>query len=214
MKIALIGATGRTGAHVLTTALDHGHDVTVLVRDPAKLPAEARDRFRVVVGDATEPGDLADLLGGADAVVSALGPKGKEGGLHARAARALVDQMTAGGPRRFVGVSAAGIDVPGDRKARKDKLISWLVRTTGGEMAKDKPAEYAVWAASGLDWTLVRPPRLIDRQASGRPLEHDAHHSTRSITITREELAAFLIEVVEQHLYSCAAPFVATGSRR
>jgi putative NADH-flavin reductase len=214
MKIALIGATGRTGAHVLTTALDHGHDVTVLVRDPAKLPAEVRDRVRVVVGDATDPGHLADLIDGADAVVSALGPSGKEGSLHARTAQALVDLMTTRGPRRFVGVSAAGIDVPGDRKATRDKVISWLLSTIGGKTAKDKPAEYAIWAASGLDWTLVRPPRLTDGGASTRPVEHDAHRSTRSTTITREELAAFLIEVVEQHLYPCAAPFVATGSRR
>ena len=168
MKIALIGATGRTGAHVLTTALDHGHDLTVLVRDPAKLPAEARDRVRVVVGDATDPGPLADLIDGADTVVSALGPTGREGGLHTRTARALVDQMTARGPRRFVGVSAAGIDVPGDRKARRDKLISWLLRTIGGETAKDKPAEYAIWAASGLDWTpgAATPP---DRRTGLHP---------------------------------------------
>lgn len=214
MKIALIGATGRTGAHLLTTALDHGHDVTVLIRDPAKLPAEARERVRVVVGDATSPDDLADLLDGAEVVVSALGPSGKEGGLHARVAQAMVDQMTARGPRRFVGVSAAGIDVPGDRKPPKDKLISWLVRTTGGEMAKDKPAEYAIWAASDLDWTLVRPPRLVDGPVTGRPLEHDPHHSTRSITITRGDLAAFVIDVVEDNLYLRTAPFVATGRRR
>ena len=46
----------------------------------------------------------------------------------------------------------------------------------------------------------MRPPRLIGGPASTRPLEHDAHHSTRSTSINREELAAFLIEVVERPL--------------
>lgn len=198
--------------HCPTAARRPGCDVTVLVRDPAKLPAGTRARVRVVVGDATDPASLADLLDGADAVVSALGPTGKEGDLHTRTAHALVEIMTIRGPRRFVGVSGAGIDVPGDRKAPKDKLISWLIRTLGGAVVKDKPAEYAVWAASGLDWTLVRPPRLTDGPISDRPLEHDAHRSTRSTMITRADLGTFLIDGVEANLYPRTAPFVATAS--
>jgi putative NADH-flavin reductase len=163
-----------------------------------------------VTGDSTDAGALTELLAGADAVVSALGPTGKQGDLHTRTARALVEIMRATGPRRFVGVSGAGIDVPGDQKAGKDKVISWLILTLGGDVAKDKPAEHAVWAASGLDWTLVRPPRLMDGPATGR-LEHDAHRSTRSSTIMRADLASFLIDVVEQDLYSQTAPFVATA---
>lgn len=210
MKIALIGATGRTGTHTLTTALDRGHDVSVLVRDPARLDPAVRDRVRVVIGDATEPATLADLLTGVDAVVSALGPTGKQPDLHTRTANALITLMQATGPRRFVGISGAGIDVRGDQKAPKDKAISWLIRTLGGDVAKDKPAEHAAWAASTLDWTLVRPPRLVDGQASTRPLEHHAHQSTRSTKITRADLGAFLIDVTEQNLYPRTAPFVAT----
>ncbi|BDZ43359.1 NADH-flavin reductase [Paraoerskovia sediminicola] len=213
MKLALIGSTGRTGRHTLAAALDRGHDVTALVRDPAKIPAEARDRVRVVVGDSTDRTTLADLLQGAEAVVSALGPTDKQPDLHTRTARELVGLMTATGPRRFVGVSGAGIDVPGDLKAPKDKAISWLIRTLGGDVVKDKPAEHAVWAASSLDWTLVRPPRLVDGTRSTAPLEHDAHRSTRSTSITRADLGAFLVDVVEQDLYPRTAPFVATPRR-
>ncbi|WP_265523617.1 NAD(P)-dependent oxidoreductase [Oerskovia flava] len=213
MKLALVAATGRTGRHTLTTALERGHDVTVLVRDPDRLPGTARDHVRAVVGDSTDPEAIADLLSGADAVVSALGPTGKQPDLHTRTARAFVDVMSTTGPRRFVGVSGAGIDVPGDLKAPKDKAISWLIRTLGGDIVKDKPAEYAIWAASGLNWTLVRPPRLVDGPPSDKPLEHDAHRSTRSTSITRADLAAFLLDVVERDLYPCTAPFVATPRR-
>lgn len=217
MKIALIGATGRTGAHALAAALERGHEVTVLVRDPGKLGrdpdklgARSRATMRVVVGDATDPTALTDLLTGVDAVISALGPTKKEGDLHARNAAALIAIMTRTGPRRFVGVSGAGIDVPGDRKSATNKAISALIRLLGGAVVKDKPAEYAAWAASGLDWTLARPPRLADGPASAGPLEHDAHRSTRSTTINRADLGAFLVEVAEKGLYSCQAPFVAT----
>ncbi|WP_278236846.1 NAD(P)H-binding protein [Isoptericola sp. AK164] len=211
MRIALIGATGRTGRHALTSALGRDHDVTVLVRDPARLPGDLATTVRTVVGDATDPDALRDLLDGADAVVSALGPTEKQSDLHTRTARALVEIMSPSGPRRFVGVSGAGIDVPGDDKAGKDKVISWLIRTLGGAVVQDKPAEYAVWAGSDLDWTLVRPPRLVDGPASAGRLEHDAHRSTRSTTIRRADLGAFLVDVVEQDLYRRLAPFVATA---
>ena len=48
MKIALLGATGRTGAHVLTTALDHDHDVTVLVAETGEAAGEGHDSVRRV----------------------------------------------------------------------------------------------------------------------------------------------------------------------
>lgn len=79
--------------------------------------------------------------------------------------------MQAGGPRGWV--SGAGIVVPGDHKARMDQVTSWLIQTLGGDVVKNKPTEYAVWADFGLGWTLVRPPRLIEGQTTGR-LEHDA----------------------------------------
>ncbi len=91
-------------------------------------------------------------------------------------------------------------------------MISKLIQTLGGAVVKDKPAEYEVFAASDLDWTLVRPPRLQDGAATGR-LEHDAHRSTQSTKIHRTDLASFLVDVVEQELYVKQAPFVATRSR-
>ena len=210
MKIAVIGATGRTGRLLVTELLRRGHSVTVLVRDPARLD-DLSGRVEVIVGDSRTRADLDRLVAGVDAVVSALGPTAKEGSLHTDTATALVDAMGAAGVTRFVGVSGAGIDVPGDQKSTSAKLISRTIQAIGGEVVKDKPAEYAVYDASDLDWTLVRPPRLID----GGPtqLEHDAHRSTRSTKMTRADLAVFLADVVEQGLYSRQAPFAASVRR-
>lgn len=210
MNIAVLGATGRTGLPLVRELLSRGHDVTVLVRDPAKL-GDLAGRVTVVTGDSRDHEQLTRLVTGADAVVSSLGPTAKESALHTETARALVEVMPAAGVARFVGVSGAGIDVPGDRKSRSAKLISALIQRFGGEVVQDKPAEHEVFAASDLDWTLVRPPRLVERPATGR-LEHDAHRSTRSTKITRDDLAAFLADVVEDDLYLRQAPFVA-GAR-
>ncbi len=209
MRIAVIAATGRTGLPLVRELLRRGHPLTVLVRDPAKL-GELVQQVSVVTGDSRERDALIRLVTDADAVVSALGPTAKEGTLHTDTAHVLIGAMGRAGVQRFVGVSGAGIDVPGDQKSLSARLISTLIRTLGGAVVKDKRAEYQAYAASDLDWTLVRPPRLVDAEATGR-LEHDAHRSTRSTKITRADLAAFLADVVEQGTYSRQAPFVATA---
>ncbi|GEP39194.1 hypothetical protein NPS01_28570 [Nocardioides psychrotolerans] len=101
----------------------------------------------------------------------------KEGSLHTDTATVRVEAMGAAGVTRSVGVSGAGMDVPGDQKSLSVRLISRAIQTQGGEVVKDKPAEHAVYAASDLDWTLVRPPQLVDGDPTGQ-LEHDAHRST------------------------------------
>lgn len=210
MKIALIGSTGRTGSHVLTGALRRGHEVTALARTPGKL-AHVQERVHVVEGSSTEASALDRLLPGADAVISALGPTAREGDLHSQTAQALVEAMQRHGVARFVGVSGAGIDVPGDHKGPRDRVVSFLIQRLGGEVVQDKPREYAVFAGSSVRWTLVRPPRLSDKPATGR-VEHDAHRPGRSTSITRADLAGFLLDVAEGDLHVGQAPF-ASGLR-
>ncbi|GAA4890688.1 SDR family oxidoreductase [Tessaracoccus lubricantis] len=209
MNIAVLGATGRTGVLLVHELLTRGHHVTALARDPDKLRGGA-ERVTIVTGDSRDRAALARLVGGASAVVSALGPTAREASLHTETARALVDAMHAAGVRRFVGVSGAGIDVPGDQKTASARTISTIIQRVGGAVVRDKSAEYDVFAGSDLDWTLVRPPRLQDGAATGR-IEHDGHRSTRSTRITRGDLAAFLVDALEQDLYVRGAPFVATA---
>lgn len=208
MRVTVLGATGRTGRPLTQVLLEHGHEVTVLVRDPARLGELADGRVRQAVGSSTDPEALAGAVSGADAVVSALGPTAREGTLHQDTARALVQVMTEAGVRRFVGVSGAGIDVPGDQKSRRDKAVSFLMQRLGGAVVADKSGEYRILAASDLAWTLVRAPRLFDGEPTGR-VQHHAHRSPRSTRIGRADLAAFLVEVLERDLYLRQAPLVA-----
>ncbi|MGY1620515.1 NAD(P)-dependent oxidoreductase [Geodermatophilus sp. SYSU D00691] len=211
MKVAVLGATGRTGRAVVSELLRRGHDVAVLARDPAAVDV-ADGAVRVVPGDSRDRAALEELVAGADAVVSALGPRAKDATLHRDTAAVLIPVMQEAGVSRFVGVSGAGIDVPGDRKTLPHRLISFLIQRLGGPVVADKPAEYAAWAASDRDWTLVRPPRLLDGEATGT-VAHDAHRSPRGTGIRRADLAAFLVDVVEQQLYQRQAPLVAGGRR-
>ncbi len=205
MEVTVLGATGRTGALVTAELLRRGHRVTAVVRDAARAPAGAVP----VVGDAADAAVLARAVTGAGAVVSALGPTGKDPELHRRVAAALVTAMTTAGVRRFIGVSGAGVDAPGDRKRPRDKVISALLRRLGGSAVPDKAGEMAAFRDSGLEWTFVRPPRLGDGPATGA-VESDPHVSTRSTKMTRADLAVFVADVLERGLHVHQAPFAAS----
>src|SRR5215475_13350048 len=108
MKLTVFAATGGIGRALLEQAIDAGHDVTAVVRDPEKL---ARD-VRAVTADLAEPdqGALESAVFGADAVLSALGPRSiSESGIASRGTNAILDAMWAAGSSRIVVVSAAPI---------------------------------------------------------------------------------------------------------
>jgi putative NADH-flavin reductase len=107
MKIAIFGASGRTGNLLTDRALADGHTVSALLRRPAEFPFH--DRVRVVSGDAFDSRAIAETLEGADVVLSALGARslGKEDVLE-RAVPLIVAAMEARGPRRIVTLGSAG----------------------------------------------------------------------------------------------------------
>jgi putative NADH-flavin reductase len=205
VRVAVLGATGATGRLVVEELVRRGDSVVALTRSPASSGPEA---VTWVAGDARDPAALRTLVDGADAVVSALGPRRGDITLHREVAPLLVTAMQAAGVRRFVGVSGAGIDVPGDRKSRRDRIVSALLQRLGGQTVRDKALEHETWADSGLDWTLVRAPRLVDGPPTGQ-IEHSADSSPRRTSIARADLAAFLADLVDSPDYRQQAPLVA-----
>jgi uncharacterized protein YbjT (DUF2867 family) len=204
MDVAVLGGTGRTGRLVVSDLLAAGHRVRALVRNATTAPPGVQ----IVVGDARDPKALRDLIDGCSLVIGALGPVAKDKHLHREVAPLLIAAMREKGVQRYIGISGAGIDVPGDDKSRRDRIISTLFQKLGGDATRDKVLEYQAWADSGLDWTLVRPPRLQDGPATGSVEDH-ASRSPRSTKITRADLAQFIVGLVDLPRYSRQAPLVA-----
>lgn len=170
VRITILGATGRIGRHVLEGALDAGHEVTVLVRDPARLGPVA-DRLRVVTGTVTEPGAVDRAVTGAEAVISAIGPdanRPEEVDRLRAGARHTIDAMRRRGVRRIVILSGAGISAPGERKPLLDRLATRVVRLVSSHVVAAKQAEYDELANTDLEWVAVRPGLVTDGAPSGR----------------------------------------------
>jgi putative NADH-flavin reductase len=67
MKLTIFGATGATGTCLVQQALSAGHQVTAVVRDPARLAVPAQPRLRVVTADVLDPVAISPAVDGADA---------------------------------------------------------------------------------------------------------------------------------------------------
>jgi putative NADH-flavin reductase len=170
VKLTILGATGRIGRHVLEQALGAGHEVTVLVRDPARL-GEVRDRVRVVTGTVSERDVIDDAVIGAEAVISAIGPDGNDAAQVERlrvGMRNTIGAMERHGVRRIVNLSGAGITAPGEGKPLMDRLATGVVRRLARHVVGAKQAEYDELARSGLDWIAVRPAIVTDGPLTGR----------------------------------------------
>jgi len=202
MKIAILGASGRTGQSVTRLALAAGHSVRALARNRSKL-AVAHERLEVIAGDATDAAAVTGLVSGCDAVISALGPSAETTNVCSTATRHVI----AAGARRYVVVSGAGLDVEGDQKDLIGKVVSWLVRVLSPAVFADKVAEFDLLKNSQIPFVAVRPPRLVDTPAAGAP--RVSLQRAQGSSVSREDLAAFLLECLSDDAYLRRAPFIA-----
>lgn len=170
MRLAILGATGRIGRHVLEQATESGHDVRVLVRNPDRLGPLAT-RVEAVVGCVDDPEAVDRVIGGADVVISAVGPDRNTADQVDRlrtGMEATVAAMRRHGVRRIVNLSGAGISAAGDRKPFIDRIVTRIVRRLARHVVGAKQAEYDVLAASDLEWVAVRPALVTDGQLTAR----------------------------------------------
>jgi putative NADH-flavin reductase len=207
MRIAILGGTGRIGGDLLGWALDAGHSVHALARQPGALPA--RPGLTVTRGDALDAAAVAEVIDGAGAVLSALGPRGARApsGLLGGAALNIVGAMRKTAARRLICVSAAGAYITGDPDT------GWLVkevlpRALARPFADVRQMENVI-RESGLDWTLVRPVRLVNRPGTGRYRVRPDYPPPRGRTIARADVAHFIAVVLTGNAWLQAAPALA-----
>ncbi|MGW4210316.1 NAD(P)-dependent oxidoreductase [Lentzea sp. NPDC004789] len=166
MKIALFGASGRTGRQFLEQAGAAGHEVTAIVRGAADLPGHPR--LSVVAADVMDPDAIGPLLAGQDAVVTAIGPRqaSKPTTVQTDSTASILSAMRHHGTRRLVAVSNSGMVTTGDgpmtRFAAKP-ILRRLLRHTWADMRRMED----LVRASELDWTILRPPMLTDGRRTG-----------------------------------------------
>lgn len=200
MKVLVLGATGKTGRAVVRQALEAGHDVTALVRSDGH---SLESGVTVRVGDALDPHALDAAVFGHDAVIDTVGGRTpyKKTSLETDVATNVVAAMRRHGVPRLIVTSSVGV---GDSTANISLLVRVIVRTFLRASTPDKAGMEAAVRGSGLDWVITRPAVLSNKSATGdvRVLTADTRDRARSLT--RDDLAAFLVVQVtsDEHLGS------------
>ncbi|HET9111644.1 MAG TPA: NAD(P)-dependent oxidoreductase [Ktedonobacterales bacterium] len=199
MKIVLFGASGRIGQRIAREALDRGHEVTAVVRDPSRMPL-THERLTTVKGDARVADDVAHVAAGHDIVASAIGPSPDQP-LEApsEAARALIAGTRRAGVLRLIVVGGGGsLEAPSGQAVLDTPEFPAAWRP-GALAQRDALEVYRAEAA--LDWTYLSPPMFIEPgertghyRAGGEQLVVDAHGSSR---ISMEDFAIAFVDEIE-----------------
>ena len=189
MKLFVIGATGRTGREIVDQALARGHHVTAFVRSPEGIKLK-NERLAVIKGNAMDENQLGNAMQDHDAVVSTLGPRQvfKPTSMLHDSAVATTRAMQRSEVKRLVVLSAAA-HFPGI----PNRILSFILRNH----MRDSLRMEEIVQASGLDWTIARPPRLTQQDYTAyRSRERAA--PKMGFTVSRKAVAAFMLEAIEQ----------------
>lgn len=168
MKVALFGATGRTGKHFIPLALESGHAIQALVRDPSKLrfTDDQLPRITVIRGDVTDYQKVSETIAGTAAVVNLLGhaqdsPKNIMVLSTSHIIRAAKEHRA----ELVLILTTAGVRFQDDAGSIGQSLMNFYLKTfKTQEMADHQSMCDLVRETkdSGLAWLVVRAARLTD----------------------------------------------------
>lgn len=203
MRIAIVGGSRGVGLAVAHEALARGHETVIVSRSDPRL---IRDGVRWLGGDARDATVLERALEGASAVVTALGvtQTWQETNLFSQAQVALSRAMDNAGLKRAVLVTGLGA---GDSRGHQGWLYDNVVFPLFlARSYADKDRAEAILRKSDLHWTIVRPGRLTDGPKKNKVEALLTPETYRYGTISRADVAAFVLDCIEQTTYLRQTP--------
>ena len=206
-KVLVLGATGGTGRLIVQQAIASGYEVTALVSSAEK--GASLKGAKLAIGDARDEAALRKALKDQDAVISSLGTPPspfKEVTLLSTATKALVGAMRAEGVSRLVAITGIGAgNSAGHGGFAFDHLILPLLLRN---VYADKNRQEAVIRQSGLDWTLVRPMVLNDKEPKGAVRALEDLSLVHGGTIARADVASFVLDQLETGTWLRRSPLI------
>ncbi len=195
MKIAIFESTGGTGKEIIMQALEQGHEITALVRDPQKLSINDKS-LNVIKGDVLNKEDVLKVVQGNDAVLVALGVKPpSKAKVVGPGTENIIEAMKANNVKRLIVESAMFMD---DTVRKNSIFISLLTKTFMKGPYTDKLVQESAVRESGLEWVIVRPVGLSNGSKS------ETYRSGESLKlkglfpmIGRADVADFMIKQLQ-----------------
>jgi uncharacterized protein YbjT (DUF2867 family) len=211
VTLSVFGATGATGQVLVQAALKRGHQVRALCR-PGSLLAEGAPGLVVLRGQLDSPRDIASALAGAAAACVVFGPRpGQPQPFCADATQRIVEEMRRIGLERLVcqtGAMIGGRQWDANRSWAM-RLMAAMFRRGDPVTAADRQRQEEIVQASGLAWTLVKPPRLTDAPAAPLKAAGPGVRVGMGSSVSRGTLAGLILDEIETPRFVRQAVFVA-----
>jgi putative NADH-flavin reductase len=204
LRLAVFGATGRAGRVIVDQALEDGHKVSALARDPGRIRPQAQ--LRVVRGDIHDRTAVTATLDGADAIISTLGRQQRAGGdVCTDGIRTVLSAAARNGPRRLMVLSNYGV---GDSRYRTAYVaVSWLLERA---VLRDKEQMEALMRESDTDWTVVRAPVLTNGPRTARYRTGTDLRLSFTARVSRADLAEFMLAELHRNAHLRQAVAITT----
>ena len=194
LDILVIGANGGIGKQTVEIALQAGYNVTALLRNPAKLNI-THANLQVVKGDVMSPETFEDYLQDKDAVISALGTNtiNKPTILYSEGNKNLLKAMKKKGVRRAFFISASALEISPVLPFYVRFAEKYIVQKILRHMYDDLRLMENIIKETDTDWTIMRPPRLIDKPVTGEYRFAINSFLKNCLSISRADVAHFMI---------------------
>jgi len=204
MKIAVFGASGKTGLLLTFQALNQGHEVTAYTRSPHKISI-THNNIRIVEGNLEDYDKIKEVVSGKDVVLCTLGiEKNKPSTVLSDATKLILKAMDDSGVKRFICMSSAGI-IGNDGGFWFGKILMPLFLK---HVFEDKKRQLEVIRQSHADWVVIRPVSLTDSPKTGRYRINDGSPTSR--TIPRSDVADFMLKLMTDKKYDFKIPAISS----
>lgn len=204
MKIAVIGANGKTGQLFVNEAVQRGHEVRAGVFHSNSFTKS--DYIDVLQCDAMKLEDVEALVAGCDAVVSLIGHvKDSPAFVQTSAIANVLSAMKKHRISRVLSLTGTGVRIPGDTPSLTDRVLNAGIKIIDPERIQDGIAHADVLRESDADWTLLRVLKLTDLPVHSYTL---SDHGPARVFASRAVVADALLTILSDNSYHKQAPIV------
>lgn len=210
MKIAVFGASGKTGQVFVRLAHEQGHKVTAAVRSPGLY--ESPEKVKVLKCDVSNEKEIAKVIGGQDAIVSFLGHgRNSPPLLQTNAMQEITAAMKRFNVSRIVSLTGTGVRFPGDLISFTDWFMNGVINLIDHKRIIDGKLHVKTLQESGLDWSVIRVLKLTDGIFQPNAL---TLHGPAKLLVSRETVSKTVLDLLNHKGFMQQSPIISSASKK
>ena len=192
-NILVFGASGGTGLEVVEQALEAGHKVTAVLRQPDKFPIR-HEQLRIIKGDVLNPLTYENTFFGMDVVISCLGTRNREATVvYSQGVTNILQAMQKVGMDRIICLSAGAVEIAPNTSFLMKFLMKNILQKLFKYSYADMLLMEGILRGSNLNWTVIRPPRLMNGDRTGKYRTSINEFIPNMSSLNRADLADYII---------------------